>query len=156
MAEQILTLNPGESEAVSFEVTPQEAGVYQVIVNGLAGSFVAVEAAKGMVTLYATGLRPEPVDWYISWYYDGKWRVHIEEDGTYSKRAWESCTPPEPIDLNNLIFRVHDYSEQEKCPATGYYGACRWGPFGPFTVEHGRIYTINIRTGELTEGAPAE
>lgn len=44
MAEQSVTLNPGESKVVSFEATPREAKVYQVSVDGLSGSFVAVEA----------------------------------------------------------------------------------------------------------------
>ncbi len=44
MAEQSVTLQPGESKVVSFEATPQEARTYQVSVNGLTGSFVAAEA----------------------------------------------------------------------------------------------------------------
>lgn len=42
MAQQSVTLNPGESKAVSFEATPQEAKTYQVSVNGLTGSFKAI------------------------------------------------------------------------------------------------------------------
>jgi len=41
MAEQSVTLNPGESRLVSFEATPHEAKTYQVSVNGLTGSFIA-------------------------------------------------------------------------------------------------------------------
>ena len=44
MAEQNVTLAPGESRLVSFEATPQEARIYQVAVNGLAGSFRAIQA----------------------------------------------------------------------------------------------------------------
>lgn len=44
MAEQSITLNPGESKTVSFEVIPAEARTYQVSVNGLSGSFSAVGA----------------------------------------------------------------------------------------------------------------
>lgn len=44
MAEQSVTLNPGESKAVSFETTPTVARIYQVSVDGLAGSFVAIKA----------------------------------------------------------------------------------------------------------------
>ncbi|GAI61302.1 unnamed protein product [marine sediment metagenome] len=44
MAEQSVTLTPGESKAISFEATPHEARSYQVSVNGLAGSFSAVGA----------------------------------------------------------------------------------------------------------------
>lgn len=42
MAEQIVTLNPGESKIVTFEVVAHEAKTYQVSVNGLTGSFNAV------------------------------------------------------------------------------------------------------------------
>lgn len=44
MAEQIVTLNPSESKVVSFEATPHEARTYQVSVDGLTGSFVAIPA----------------------------------------------------------------------------------------------------------------
>ncbi|GAI61056.1 unnamed protein product, partial [marine sediment metagenome] len=44
MAEKIVSLEPGQSETVSFEVTPAEAKTFQVSVNGLTGSFVATPA----------------------------------------------------------------------------------------------------------------
>jgi len=40
-----IMLNPGQNQAVSFQVTPQEAGTYSVVVDGLRGSFLAIEAA---------------------------------------------------------------------------------------------------------------
>lgn len=42
MAEQTVSLQPGESKAVSFEVTPSAAKTYSVSVDGLTGSFRAV------------------------------------------------------------------------------------------------------------------
>ena len=42
MAEQNVTLEPGESKLVSFEAIPHEARTYQVVVDGLSGSFSAV------------------------------------------------------------------------------------------------------------------
>ncbi|GAH66433.1 unnamed protein product [marine sediment metagenome] len=42
MAEQTITLEPGESKGVSFEATPHEARTYNVVVNGVTGSFKAV------------------------------------------------------------------------------------------------------------------
>ena len=61
MAEQVVTLNPGESQVVSFEATPSEARTYQVAVNGLTGSFNAIALPEriGSFTLYATNFRPE-------------------------------------------------------------------------------------------------
>lgn len=41
MAEQTVTLQPGESKQVSFEAIPHEARTFQVSVDGLAGTFVA-------------------------------------------------------------------------------------------------------------------
>lgn len=42
MAEQVITLAPGESKVVSFEAIPNEAKSYLVSVDGLTGSFRAV------------------------------------------------------------------------------------------------------------------
>lgn len=39
-----VTLNPGQNQPVSFQVTPQEVGAYSVSVDGLVGSFRATEA----------------------------------------------------------------------------------------------------------------
>lgn len=52
-----VTLSPGQSQQVSFQVTPQVAGVYSVSVDGLTGSFEATEVVglatiEGQVTDY--------------------------------------------------------------------------------------------------------
>ena len=44
MAQQSVTLQPGESKAVSFEVTPTAVKTYYVSVDGLSGSFVVTTA----------------------------------------------------------------------------------------------------------------
>ena len=146
-------------------------GLGLVAVVGIAALAWAAPVAKGIITLYATGLRtfdwPGGVrmegtpyeqyippgtyaDWYAEWYYP-PWRANME-DYHWVRTQNDPCTPPEPIDLNNLLIKVHDDWSDEICPATGYGGACEWGPFGPFVVEDGGVYTINIRTGVLTEG----
>jgi uncharacterized protein (DUF58 family) len=51
MAQQTVTLGPGESRTVSFQVTPQEARSYQVSVDGLSGSFVCTSAAVADIRL---------------------------------------------------------------------------------------------------------
>lgn len=43
MAEQAVELAPGESKQVSFEAVPGKAKTYNVSVNGLTGSFRAIE-----------------------------------------------------------------------------------------------------------------
>ncbi len=52
MAEQNVTLQPGESKVVSFEATPTVAKVYQVSVDGLTGSFEATEALEPVPCVY--------------------------------------------------------------------------------------------------------
>jgi len=44
MAEHVVTLQPGESTTVSFDVMPEVAKSYSVSVDGLSGTFVATEA----------------------------------------------------------------------------------------------------------------
>jgi len=52
MAEQSVSLAPGESKVVSFEATPTKARTYQVSVNGLTGSFVATEVRYLVPCIY--------------------------------------------------------------------------------------------------------
>ena len=64
MAEQVVTLSPGESKVVSFEATPKEVRIYQVSVDGLTGSFKAtalIPLQLSMDFLY----RPEEDDYFI-------------------------------------------------------------------------------------------
>lgn len=158
MAEQTIELAPGESRVVSFEAVPHEVKVYHVSVDGLTGSFTAVEAPKGVITLYMTGVSTQ--EWQVGWYYpdEGIFRYHRKDYHGAPNTSWRApydpCTPPPeyPINLNNLIVKIATYSEVHVCPHTGYKGSCRWGEFGPFVVEDGGIYTINIQTGELSEG----
>ncbi|GAH57408.1 unnamed protein product [marine sediment metagenome] len=49
MTEQVVSLNPGESKSISFEAVPSVAKTYQVTVNGLAGSFKAIQPAPQIV-----------------------------------------------------------------------------------------------------------
>lgn len=42
-------LTPGQSKVAGFTFTPSEAGVYQVLVNGLTGNFVAISAPVGVL-----------------------------------------------------------------------------------------------------------
>ena len=234
MAEQSVSLNPGESRVVSFEAIPHEARTYQVVVDGLSGSFVAIAPVGligdlnddgvvnaldltlleryiaglsvstplsqeeflrradvngdgvvnslditalelliaggeppppsniGLITLYGTGVPPHsgapwPTEWTVGWYYadQDKFIRHVEFYSpvgfeTPWKNITDPCTPPEPIDLNNLLVKIETYAEEEICPLTGYLGACMWPVYGPFTVENGGVYTIDVTTGVLS------
>jgi len=46
---EIITLNPGESQSVDFQIIPQEAGIYNVDVDGLSGSFIAITAVTAKI-----------------------------------------------------------------------------------------------------------
>ncbi len=67
--EQTVTLEPGESRVVSFEVTPEVAKAYSVSVDGLYGSFEATEeeVAVFSVVLGVSPLTPKVGD-MITWW----------------------------------------------------------------------------------------
>ena len=147
MAEQVVELSPGESKQVSFEAMPHEARTCQVSVNGLTGSFVASEAppAKGMITLYGTGFDVKGTDWnwLANWHYaDGTSGYNI--DDYYGWRGPnDACTPAKPIPLDNLVFSITVGSYE--------YGYSGLGSFGPFKVEDGKTYVIDVKTRKLSE-----
>ncbi len=71
MAEQIVTLAPGESEVVTFEVTPEVAKTYSVSVDGLYGSFRATEVGVAAYSVVLNVSNPTPaIDEIIAWYAD--------------------------------------------------------------------------------------
>jgi hypothetical protein len=89
MASKEVTLTPGGSEVVTFEVTPSEARIYQVAVNGLAGSFVAIPVVPEVVL---SNLVIEPAEVMV-----GE-RIYIRVTGTnYSDTYYKAKT---------VIFRV--------------------------------------------------
>jgi hypothetical protein len=112
----------------------------------------------GLIILYMTGVSTQ--EWTAGWYYADEdiFRYHrMDYQGAPNTRwraPYDPCiTPSEyPIDLNNLIVKIETYSEVHVCPHTGYKGSCKWGTFGPFAVEDGKVYTLNISTGKLLTG----
>lgn len=61
VSEQTVTLAPGESKSVSFEVTPAVAKTYQVSVDGLSGSFVATEEPVADIRVENLTIEPSEV-----------------------------------------------------------------------------------------------
>jgi len=99
MAEQSVTLNPGESKVISFEAIPREAKTYQVSVDGLTGAFTAISGP----TFY--WLRPTghiPGNWNdAELAYDG-WtdtRAEVINVGTQSWSPWLELTI-EPTEIS--------------------------------------------------------
>lgn len=98
---------------------------------------------KGMITLYGENFPVRGTDWNwcASWYYDGAYRTNI--DDYYGWRGPnDPCTPPDPIDLSNLLFYIQEGSYE-------YGYSAKY--FGPFVVEDGKAYTINWQTRELVQ-----
>ena len=58
-----MTLNPGESKVVDFTFTPTTAKGYTVSVDGLAGSFVAIE--KPEAEFVVSDLVIDPTEVYV-------------------------------------------------------------------------------------------
>ena len=61
MAEREVTLEPGQSATVSFEVTPAEAKTFHVSVDGLSGSFICTEGAVADIRLENLVIEPSEV-----------------------------------------------------------------------------------------------
>lgn len=61
VAEQTVTLQPSESKTVSFEVTPTEPKDYNVSVNGLTGTFKAVEVPVADIRVEDLNISPSEV-----------------------------------------------------------------------------------------------
>ena len=62
MAEQTVSLQPGESKTVSFDVTPTTAKTYQVSVDGLSGSFRAVTTPVADIRVEDLVIEPAEVN----------------------------------------------------------------------------------------------
>lgn len=63
MAEQTVTLAPGESKVVSFEVVPSTAKIHSVSVDGLIGTFTATEEL--VADIRVENLVIEPTEVYV-------------------------------------------------------------------------------------------
>lgn len=86
MAEQSVTLNPGESRVVSFSATPSEARTYQVSVDGLTGSFAAT--APPFSWLRPTGHADPENGWNDEQLaYDG-WTDTFTESRSVGAKSW--------------------------------------------------------------------
>jgi len=117
MAEQTVTLQPGESKTVSFEVTPTVAKTYHVSVDGLSGSFVAtvpVANLYGVVTDAATGLPIEGV-WVTATGPTTYTETHTGPDGSYLFENLE-------IGGYHIVFSHKDYEPRPHIDITLHEG----------------------------------
>lgn len=61
MAEQSVTLEPGESRTIAFEVTPTAAKTYSVMVDGLSGTFRATTVPVADIRVENLVIEPSEV-----------------------------------------------------------------------------------------------
>jgi len=61
MAQQTVTLGPGESQAVTFQVAAPVAGTYNVSIDGLSGSFRVTEAPVADIRVENLTVSPQEV-----------------------------------------------------------------------------------------------
>ena len=62
VAEQVVSLGPGESKTVSFTVTPTAAKTHYVSVDGLSGSFVATTVPVADIRVENLNISPSEVN----------------------------------------------------------------------------------------------
>lgn len=86
MVEQSVTLQPGESKAVSFEAVPHEARTYQVSVDGLTGIFKTISPGPTIINPgFESGLKP----W--AWYTNHSTRCGRESTSKYGAYEGSRC-----------------------------------------------------------------
>ena len=61
MAEYVVTLAPGASQSISFEITPTAAGIYNVTVDGLSGTFKATEVPVADIKVHDLVIQPKEI-----------------------------------------------------------------------------------------------
>lgn len=174
-SEQTIAIEGWQSQAVSFQATPHEAKTYQVSVNGLAGSFTAVEAVpppgepvpppeEGVaVFVYASDVRQTPM-----LVQDAPWGgMEYEVDIRNTGGAAGSCTAVGLADSNAEGHNEFRLGTQVINPGqtAAFKGRWRWpwqpeedewwfkdGGFilseaGPISFKFGRsVYPIGITT----------
>lgn len=139
MAEQSVTLQPGESKVVSFEATPHEARTYQVSVNGLTGSFVAIEQLVTFsvevynIPSYAAG----SYQWYID--YGGKRHGMIDPQAG----IWTPISDP------IVVANVPPSGTLQATLMAGPYKV--WTFSAPRAFRDGESYKFNLEAG-IIEG----
>ena len=129
MASKEVTLTPGGSEVVTFEVTPSEARIYQVAVNGLTGSFVAIPVVPEVVL---SDLEIEPAEIMV-----GE-RVYIRVTGTnYSDTYYKAKTVI--FKIEGVVVKALTYN---LAPGRSMEYVYSFIPFeaGTFTVEVDGLY----------------
>lgn len=85
-----VSLDPAESQQVSFEVLPEEARAYSVAVNGLVGSFEAILAMTVLLSGSIMNKEGNPIPWSDVFIYPppypvgGQIRVKADGQGYYT------------------------------------------------------------------------
>jgi len=156
MAEQTVTLQPGESKLVAFEAIPHEARQYQVSVDGLAGSFRAVGIAKFYMPpkMTISIWEHDILQWH---YHEIRCTVNITNlgtaSGTHTIRWEDRYDPPGAI-----------WRSGSKTITLGPGESYKWSIKGDIDFSRTNIYTCelygdwetdNYSKGVVVEGVPS-
>jgi len=124
MAEQEVSLQPGESKTVSFEATPKEAKTYQVSIDGLIGSFEAIEAPVEVIDFELAKPSVSPAE------------VAPGTAITITCPVTSACTKPQTITAKVIVY------EGSILPGHGAVIVTKTSP--AFSIPPGETYNVII------------
>lgn len=152
MAQQTVTLQPNESKIISFQAIPTEARAYQVSVNGLTGSFVAMTTPPqpppeevspsnpivGLVpeTVVSGGEFPVTIWFWLEQKPAVGYLIDVKMDNQYWGSGYISLVygtyigKPLPLDHTG----VYSYTGKMKAIGTGPYSASTPKPPGIYPI----------------------
>jgi len=122
VATQDVTLDPGDSDMVSFELVAGDPGVYPVTINGLAGSFTVLELELAMLYGYLQGAPGYPDDLTI-----------IRIQGTVDVAGVQVSTDNQG---NFELYGIEPGEHQITFSSPGYQDAVRTAEFLPGEEKH--------------------
>lgn len=132
MAEQIVTLNPGESKVVTFTNTPLEARTFEVAIDGLIGTFSAIPVQPERVTVTITH-KNAPITWKYSHDLNAGWNFATYQGETTAVRNAVESIQASLLNIGYYIGTIYyeygmdDIVQQGSAVAVNVSQAIRWG-----------------------------
>jgi len=144
MAEQKVTLQPGESKVVSFEAIPREVKTYHISVDGLSGSFRAISPPWSITVAWTyTGEVGPGTDMTVLAYrvdlypVEGKWKS-ISRDHPQASGSWLPYTITS-FNISAGYFAGPGEYIVRVVPSIGWHHSCRFSidkEGRPTVLEH--------------------
>lgn len=132
MAEQTVTLNPGESKVVTFTNTPLEARTFEVVIDGLIGTFSAIPVQPERVTVTITN-KNAPITWKYSHDLFAGWNFATYQGETTTVRNAVESIQASLLNIGYYIgtiyyeYSMDDIVEQGSAVAVNVSQAVTWG-----------------------------